>query len=850
MKGPKHRKLSSTNVVQQLCPFVNYACSSFFKHIAHVTPTDEDLFFALTKFLNSSNLLSWIEHIALNSDLNQLIQAGIAFKNLLQRRASYLSPIGREVALLDSWSNDLVRLVTKFGKNLLATPTSIFNLIPPFCPSGSAPRKQFAASTRGITVLGLSSTTWDDCLSTIVSLQEQFLALACSDKYFAIGMSSGKIVIYNNQTCQETRTLKHKEAVRILQFGRKSHVLVSTGNKSLCVWNLTSWEQTWEFGISHQCLSVVLMEEEQLLLGALKNNRLMIWDLTTGDLKDSGNWTEDLEGPISHAHRRPIAASFCTETNLLAVVYRGQDILVWDLERDTLHETYCKDTGIRSPTPDRKRSADPGATGVIFSPAPNATLLAATYADGDLVLFDTSEGIVKHVVLANAQTLACSPNGRTLASGNSSGTIEVFDFETLKLLYRINSGEYSIKCLAFSTDNHRLLDIRGSECRTWDPTVLVRQDLNDENSDTVSVSTVAQAIDLESSDDVVLITSLACNAKEDVFFVGKEDGSISSYEAKSGRQKDRLFRHADGVSVLSLSFDADSHIIISTDSSSCVMAHQLFRDQQGWKSGEKLLSHRAGVAVDQVLSDRNSTLVLICTAKHDTLLSISSSESRIVHTIAWQERGPYRWMCHPNQQDQLILVTNGVAHLYDWQNLQRLTGSEGILLEGSILPELAVQSVVSCSNGAVIATAFGEKSQPFSESKLLLWKSADFNMRSESAVPVPRYTSLAEKIKRIIGSDGRRVVFLDGSNWICSADLQATKADEYQYHFFLPAEWPSANTDLIIGVTHKRDIIFIKRDEVAVIKRGLDNVEQSARSISATRPSLISARKAILDVRS
>lgn len=72
--------------------------------------------------------------------------------------------------------------------------------------------------------------------------------------------------------------------------------------------------------------------------------------------------------------------------------------------------------------------------------------------------------------------------------------------------------------------------------------------------------------------------------------------------------------------------------------------------------------------------------------------------------------------------------------------------------------------------------------------------------------------------------------------------MQALKADDYQPHFFLPADWLSTNNDLLIGVSRARDIIFVKRQEVTVIKRGLDNVEQSTSNIATKRPSLIASR--------
>lgn len=832
MKGPRHRKLSVSNVVKERCPFVTYACNHLFEHVAHVSSIDDDVLFALASFLSSSNVLSWIEYLAQNSDLNRLIQTGKAFKDYLLRRSKHMSPFGKEVSLLDSWATDLVRLVTKFGRHLASSPSSIFHLIPPFCPAESAPKKQFAASGRGIAVLGLSATAWDDCLCTIVYQREQVSALTCSDKHFAVGLFSGKIWIYHQTTCQEARILQNQEPVRILQFGETGRFIASSSAKSVQIWDLTSWQQMAKFDISQQCLSLAFTDEDRLLLGALKNNHLMIWDLTTCHLRDSVDWTQDIEGHRSHAFRRPTSAAFSIELGLLAVVYRGQDILLWDLERDALYETYGKETGARSVG---GKVTNATVWSLVFSTAPATTLLAAGYSDGDLVLFDTSEGIVKETILANAQILACSPNGRTLASGDSSGTIKLFDFETLKLLYRISSEEHGIKSLSFSGDSQRLLDIRGSQCRVWDPTVLVRQDIDEDHSDTVSISTIAQEIELDNQDDVILITALASSGNGEVVFCAREDGSVCLHETKSGRQNRKLFSHADGVSVISLLFDDNSHTLTSADSSSRVMSHKLVLQQKGWEASDTVFDERTGIAVNQLLSNKGHKKMLLSSANVDTLYLVGPKESKIVKSITWNDRGPYRWETHPLNEDQIILIMDNVLQLYDWETLQRLTGTEGILLEGAILPELAIRSITPCFNGNIIATTFADSGGRNAKSKLLLWSSSDFTEKAKTAAPIPKYQYLADQVEFLIGAYGQRLVFLHSSGWVCSTDSETFNVIR---HFFVPADWLSTNINLMIEVTRNGDIIFVKRDEVAVIKRGLDTSEQGPYNASGKRPSL------------
>ncbi|KAG8525538.1 uncharacterized protein KY384_009182 [Bacidia gigantensis] len=845
MRGPKHRRLSASHGVRDRCSFVNYACKSFFEHLTRISPTDDEILSAVARFLNSSNVLSWIEYLAQHTSLNQLILAGEALKKYLQRRSKQLPLLGKDVTLLDSWATDLVRIVTKFGDNLLAYPPAIYRLIPPFCPPQTAPRKQFASSMHSISVLGLSAANWDDCLSTIVKTDERMTALACCDKYFAIGMSNGNIALHNPKTCQEVHILSHLESVRVLDFGKGINVFASGGLKMVRIWDISSWQQVREFNIASMCMSIGFLEEQQLLLGALKNNHLMVWDLMNGSLRESADWTLELDGPNAHSYRRPIAAAFCEDCTLLAVLYRGQDVLLWDLERDALHDTYNKESG--SSLGQETKPTTAGATRLLFCAAPNSHLLAVSYSDGDLVLFDTSEGTVMATTCANAQTLACSPDGRTLASANAAGVIQLFDLEALKLLYCISSEEYTIQELAFSGDSHHLLDIRGSQCRVWDPTVLVRQHADHESSDTISISTFAQDFSAFHSDDVTLITSLAIYNSTGTFLCGKEDGTVYLYETKSGQQSSNLFSHAAGVAILYLYLEEDSKIVTSIDTSSRVMAHMLNHSQSGWGKSATLFDQRAGDVVDQALSDHSSTRLLVCTKKRDTLWSIQEGESINIKELLWEDRYSYRWATHPARPDQLILVTNNVAHLYDWQTLNKLTSDDGILLEGSILPELQIKSILHCLGATVTSTTFSEPSKSISESRLLLWSTSDFDVNSASAAPMPKYRSLSSQVKNLIGEYGGRLVFLHASNWVCSANLQSSRIDDYDRHFFLPADWISTNEDILCSIGSNGDILFVKRDQVAVIKRGLDQVEQASRG-SGTRSSLLRGARPTLTV--
>lgn len=623
LEGPSRRKLGVTNMhPKERSPFANYACNFLFEHLPQVSSTDDDIFDALYRFFSSQHMhvLSWIEYIAKIPDLKRLINTGKAIKKLLQRRAKHVNPFvfGKEAALLDSWSTDLVRLVAKFGKNLLENPASIYHLIPPFCPPESAPRKLFSTTTRGtsgIQLVGLSNKTWGDCLSTIIEPQEQFSSLACSATEFAIGTNSGIIKIFNQVTCQEVKTLsdKRKTPVKLLRFGTKDLILASANSQVIQIWDTSSWAQRWELEIAAQPMSISFAEDDSRLLVSLKNNHFSTWDLRTGTKQYSDDWTRDLDGQRALSCSRPITAACNVEERLLAVVYRGQDLLLWDFELDTLLDTYTKEGTSAS----IRRNMNGGVITAVFGTGLNHSLLAAAYVDGDLVVFDTNDGTVKHTVLANAQVLASSPEGRTLATGDSSGTIHLYEFETLRLLYRIKSDEYTIRSLKFSRDSCRILDIRASQCQVWDPTVLVRQDADDEVSDTVSISTAPMEIGSEPFEEHSSVTSLTCPKTKnlergnEVFFVGKDDGAVYLHETKIGAQRSKLYDHGANIPIVGLYFDEEGKLLASTDSSSRVVIREV---SYGWNVGEPIFNHRAGVAVDQLLFSHKHSRILVCSS--------------------------------------------------------------------------------------------------------------------------------------------------------------------------------------------------------------------------------------------
>ncbi|KAL8358944.1 hypothetical protein RB601_008177 [Gaeumannomyces tritici] len=851
-------------------PFMSYASAFLFHHLGLVPRVDDKMYTLLGRFFSSDAILGWIEIIAMTGDLQPVYHAGQVLNLLLSRVSRDLGALDdgdrahKKLAMLDNWGDDLMHIATKFSSHLRQSPQSIHLLIPPFCPPDSSIHKQFASGFASIKVDGILAPAWDDCLSTVTYASgKKANFVAAGQGFFAVGMMNGSVILYDDLVFQEVLTLSHGEPVWKMAFAQDGSLLATAGAKRVRIWDTREGKEVSGFSIPSVCLALEFCENNAVLRAASKKNQLYEWDVKARQFcrERPIDWTTHLDE--AYQLREPMLAAISPATSLLAVVYRGQEVVIWDPRRGRVHGIYDEETGSK-----RYVSAKGFSGGVpepvraiAFGDAIDTTLLAATYSIGDVHVYDTDSGVATAASQGvNSMVLAGSPDGRTLAGADSDGNLTLFDFKTLQPLYQIQlDTKLSPKGLVFSADSRRLLELRGNQCRLWEPTVLMRQDEPDvEHSDSASaVSTITPAISSAKRDES-RIMAITCSSALPLVFCGRDDGSVWAYDISGETRMQRLFEQTAtcGVNHLALD-DTDRPLVLACgDLAGRVTVRKV--DRTGGKGNanatwvvedgpvSEVRCTSTGV-LRQLLLSASRQRLLVVTADACMLWSLPPTTDGVQCLAHIDEPSGPVWASGPTNSGILLRAGPEGFRVYKWESLE-LIRTLPCSYTGTIDRVIALSHprvLVSISRDApatvLSKTTLGDWIQSWDLRKLL-------EGNTESPVePAMEVSAHSAGIDSILGSFGTRLVVSTSGNWVSSLNIESapTVSSEGRpdmaslvHHFFIPNDWISTLNKAMLGIGYGGEVLFARQPELAVIRRGLEVVGDTGASFNPRRPSL------------
>ncbi|KAK8861793.1 WD40 repeat-like protein [Apiospora arundinis] len=828
LNGPelkaKKRKMVATAHGQSA--FASYACAAVHEHVNRCSASDPDILDALALFLKS-NVLYWIEHLASVGQLDSVLQMAQVLKLFLRRKSRVNLLLGDEVIIIDAWATDLVRLVGKFSKQLLVHPESILHLIPPFCPTESAPYSQFAVSgaSASIQVRGLSTKAWDDHLCAVIpsdpnadgssgkTKRERLHSIGVCDNGFCIGTSLGRVCVFNDKTCLEEKTISHGGPVTHLQYATSRPLLASFGKRIVRIWNTETWEKQWEINARQNCLAMHFVDDDQLLLVALQNNTLLAMNLVTRTF-EATSWTDNLDDPYRNWYSgiAPQCAAFNTDLGLLAVGYTCRSVLVYNYELES-HQLFDDEKGLSDDVEQQKMIQ---LYCMAFSKLPDTSLLAVNYGTAELVLFDTDAGnVVARLSSVFFSTLVSSPDGRTLAAARNDGAIELYDFETLHKIYRIRPNDGAVASLAFAFDNTRFLVIRAGtrNCSVWSPVSLFRRDVGHESVRSPSLGSGSQdgAYD-QSETEVSRISVLATDVDGDVFFVGKDDSSVTVHDTKSGTLLGILFSHISSIKALHCIKSKPRRVLVSVDTDGFMMAHEVARLGAQW-TAKCLWKHQVSLrGIRQVLCHPESSAILI--SSDDQAFVCSTLDGKeVAQTRCEDPKGePHTWAQNPNDASLLLYLTASKVQLHKWVDLEVVwTIPEGLCVPQRSSSSLKVHtaSPIFANTNAMIITSFATQ-ESHTQAYKVCFPASSFTTDATHVSTLPECQRHCEAIDMIIGMYRDRLVFLHKEGWVCSlkaSGMLGRGNEKLMFHFAPPIDWLQTSHQPLIKVTKLGEIL-------------------------------------------
>lgn len=842
MKPPRTSKYgTSTITARKLAEFSIYACTEVSYHLSKADPRLSDILDLLHGFLKS-NVLSWIEAIAQTQTLSPLIDAANNIGLYLNACASQQSLHYQKIQMIRDWTTDLTRMSARFSDALLTSPSAIYSLIPPLCPTQSMIHNTSIPGRR-LSLIGFSRPNWGDQLSCMNFQNAHASAMCYGGGFFALGLSSGQISLYHAGSFETYLTLDHGEIVKFLEFNSTSYLLASCGVRTILVWDIRSGEKIYSFEV-HRPLTVAF--DKNRLMAATSRNCLTTWDLENGGIELPNRPWNHLIGENETPIRKPPAiVSISLSHKLLAVAYAMEPIKLWDLERDNFYGNCGKKL------PSGETSSHP-VSALVINPVPDIALFAISYLDGELVIVDPFKDQDLVGFRANCHTLAASPDGRLLAGSAGSGIIQIFEFKTLKVLYRINSSNIFIKQLVFDRDSLQVADIRGSQCNVWELGFLL-PDLEGDDRRGDTPATLLKKGEETAPSSIVKISSMILHPDGEFAFCGKVDGSVSLYNLKTGSMVRTLYSHKTTVKMLV--YWHQHNIIMSVDTGNQTLAMNLKRSQSGELAFENELFQVLldfGRPIIQAFVGEMVGKFILSTTASDHLWA---ADGQLLETRTYPDNVSFRkWIEHPQSAHHMICFEPSIARIYEWNDWSEVA-SVALAFDSA---ELQLKNVIPYMPGGKLRFLV-ELSELKGFSNTLdvhLLDSETFNIKnstqSECALKVAdnvqnvgersqenlgatsillfgsQPAAFAQDVVHIIGlSDAGKLLFLDTHSWVCSIDLKniGNRQASYSRHFFVPYDWFSGSRDLI-SAFFLRDVIFALNDGLVIVKDGLEYAEK------------------------
>ena len=830
-------------------PFLAYAVQHWAYHVNNSTCNSDDLWEALEEFFQGY-VLAWIHGVTLSGDLRTLARTAQYIRGFVHRMSRIRAetdepPISltiQDSQWLRLWAIDLIRILGKFGRILLQEPKSIYRLIPVLCPPQTQIGATFGCATDlGMSLSGLSSVGWDDCLARVVGSEDESISriLATETCFITLQRISGKATVWSAETCEELRQMNHGEYVTHLALNKLGTMLATAGVRTVRTWEVSSGQEIHSFlrNSEAKTMTIAFGDSDTSLIIGREDYSVQCCELDSGTITSTFWACSRYDVP----QNCPKFMELSPDMGKIAVAERGKPVLVWDRGRPPEQQPWrCVGSADMTRHLDEQEAWNPPE---VVRWHPDGTSILILYLDSNLVYWNFIEDTQKEYAHTDAREMIISKDGNFLLTSDSHGTLYVWALPRLNLIYKLFYEEL-VRDLALSPDGQRIYDSRGPICNVWEPDVLIRHE--DVERDDASSNYESNHESSILSDPVVSqndsnrsqVTALVTDSDDQYYCCGRDDGSVAIHDAVQGSRVRKVYGHSNSVSVIALEWSKSGKYIVSGDDAGRVICKRLETKEARKWAVFPVFDIRLKDPVFQFLFHPSENLLLVSTESMDILWSIRSKTKKEVNRKIWPHFTGRRWSTHPLDHTKLLWVDPIATDVFEWDSLEPIqpdtpTSAQGAATSAeSGRPQLQsmpsgspdiVRCISPTRNGRhliieiVPNTGYARSLAPRNlRVHRLRLASPSSPVSNRTALP-----DLEDQATRALGVFQDRVLFLDRKFWVCSREIMDGAARVSKRHFFLLRDWVSPASLQLVAFNEQGTLFCPRNGEVAIVRNGI-----------------------------